>query len=197
MLGNLATSGQLGSIHPAVTDPIEMARTLPGETVTLARIEAVIRRVLDSAPAMLDRLPIQAIHADFHASNILFNDDLVSGVLDFESVRPGIRVSDFATGLDSLSFRRGNKDFDGKSAAAFTRGYGQVVKQTSEEIEDLPELIRSRTARLLVYWTGRWHEGKASEADVRRMIMKMLTLEVWLSANSTALVRLVRESGQG
>ena len=195
--GNFAANGQPGSFHPAVTDPLEMAKTLPDGTGTLARTEAVIGRVLDSAPALYDRLPIQVIHGDFYAGNILFNGDLVSGVLDFEFVRSDIRVFDFVAGLDSFCFRRGNKDFDRKSAAAFSRGYAYAIKQTSGEIEALPELVRYRAVRLLVHCTGRWREGRASEADVRRAIMMTLTLEDWLSASSTALVRLVRESSQG
>ena len=195
--GNSATNAPLGCIHRTATDLTEMAKALPDEMLALSRIEAIISRVEGSTAALYEKLPIQVIHSDFIGSNILFDDDQISGILDFEFALPDMRALDFVAGLNSFCFRRSNKDFDAKSAAAFARGYGQVVTQTSAEIESLPELFRLRPTVMLDYCAGRWRQGKASEADVRRAIGVMVTLEDWFSASGPELVQLVRESSQG
>ncbi len=68
-----------------------------GDHLRLAR-----RKVRESWKQM----PVTVAHGDWHPGNILFGDDRVVAVIDFESARAEARVADLANGLLQFSFNR-------------------------------------------------------------------------------------------
>ena len=80
----------------------------PSLTAAIKKYEAIrpdlgyiLRWYLERAVELLGTLDLDAadklvLHSDFIASNILYEDDELSGILDFESTHLNLRVADFA-----------------------------------------------------------------------------------------------------
>ncbi len=80
----------------------------------------------------LDDWPEQVIHGDWHPGNMLFRDQKVVAVIDYDSVRVAPSVTDLANGVLQFSILGGSEDpdlwpdhFDEQRALAFLRGYLQ------------------------------------------------------------------------
>lgn len=58
--------------------------------VRLARLEKEV------AGETLDAMPTSLIHGDYRAQNLIYNNALISGVLDFDMARPAQRIFDLA-----------------------------------------------------------------------------------------------------
>lgn len=56
--------------------------------------------------AGLGSWPVQVVHGDWHPGNLLFQGDDVVGVIDLDTVRPGTRALDLATGVLQFSITR-------------------------------------------------------------------------------------------
>ena len=93
---------------------------------------------------ILDSLPRQVIHNDFHPGNVLVDaasPAYITGVLDFGDVVHSLRVADLAI---ALSYLRSPLEVDG---TAFIEGFERVVRLTSDEKAALPALIAARLAQ--------------------------------------------------
>ena len=80
--------------HPDAPQAAELARALRGAGVPAARVrrlEIAARHVLPWAPETGGDLPVQIVHGDLGASNVLVDERTgeVTGVLDFELAGPG------------------------------------------------------------------------------------------------------------
>lgn len=76
-------------------------------------------------------LPQGVVHGDLFADNVFFNGDAFAGVIDFDAAASRELIYDLATAFNALCFR--DTGFDGKSAAAFTRGYEMLRPLTDDE----------------------------------------------------------------
>lgn len=91
---------------PTVTALIDRWATQKLATITEPLLVAGSRTLLqhiqegDSGP-----LPIQLVHGDYRAANILWHEDQIKAVLDFEEVRWGQRVNDLAWAAVHLGTR--------------------------------------------------------------------------------------------
>ncbi|MEJ8282639.1 phosphotransferase [Curtobacterium citreum] len=65
-----------------------------GPTHVLDRARVALRRLLAAAPS--DDLPVQIVHGDYRAANVLFADSDVVAVIDFEDLRLDHRIVELA-----------------------------------------------------------------------------------------------------
>ncbi len=116
-------------------------------------------------------------HADYHPGNLLFDDENVRAVLDFEAVfKHGHRILDLAFGAYNFGMRYNKEtweleDIDEERFKSFLRGYNQTAKLTATEIVLLPEALITHRAEYL-----------------RRFLEEAVTLSTGSSASPESLV---------
>ena len=96
----------------------------------------------------LDRWPKQIVHADWHPGNMLYRDNRVVAVIDYDSARSLPRVIDVANGLLQFSIIGGDDDvskwpdyLDETRYRRFLRGYDEVMLLSEAEIRAIPWLM--------------------------------------------------------
>jgi homoserine kinase type II len=156
-----------------------------------ALLGAAARRVARWWAGAVGTLPVQVVHGDLAASNVLADQDTgrVTAVLDFEIAGADFRVQDFLVALrqsgalHAASWQR--------RAAAFLRGHASVRQLTAAEVEALPELLLSRSLGAALWRAGRWRRGQAQIAEVVDRIHRLEASLRWLGASGEELVALV------
>jgi len=95
-----------------------------------------------------DSWPEQAVHGDWHPGNMLFTQQKVVCVLDFDSAKIAPAVTDVASGLLHFSIVAGRPspaDWpaypDQAKIADFLAGYTQKTELTPEMLKAMPDLI--------------------------------------------------------
>jgi len=96
----------------------------------------------------LDRWPKQIVHADWHPGNMLFRDNRVVAVIDYDSARTLPRIIDVANGALQFSIIGGDEDvskwpgdLDETRYRRFLRGYDEVMLLSEAEIRSMPWLM--------------------------------------------------------
>ena len=96
----------------------------------------------------LENWPRQIVHADWHPGNMLYRDNHVVAVIDYDSARLLPRVIDIANGALQFSIIGGEGDvskwpeyLDESRYKRFLRGYDEVVLLSQAEIKTIPYLM--------------------------------------------------------
>ena len=96
----------------------------------------------------LDRWPKQIVHADWHPGNMLFRDNRVVAVIDYDSARLLPRIIDVANGALQFSIIGGDEDLskwpeylDETRYRRYLRGYDEVMLLSEAEIRAIPWLM--------------------------------------------------------
>src|SRR5689334_7574563 len=96
----------------------------------------------------LDRWPKQIVHADWHPGNMLYRDNRVVAVIDYDSARTLPRIIDVANGALQFSIIGGDEDvakwpeyLDETRYRRFLRGYDEVMLLSEAEIRSMPWLM--------------------------------------------------------
>ena len=96
----------------------------------------------------LDRWPKQIVHADWHPGNMLFRDNRIVAVIDYDSSRTLPRIIDVANGALQFSMIGGDEDvtkwpeyLDETRFKRFLRGYDEVMLLSEAEIRTIPWLM--------------------------------------------------------
>ncbi len=96
----------------------------------------------------LERWPKQIVHADWHPGNMLFRDNHVVAVIDYDSARLLARIIDVANGALQFSIIGGDEDvskwpdkLDEGRFKRFLRGYDQVMLLSEAELRSIPWLM--------------------------------------------------------
>jgi homoserine kinase type II len=157
----------------------------------VALLEGAARRYARWWAGAVGTLPVQVIHADLAASNVLADPDTgqVTALLDFEIAGADFRIQDFLVALS----QSGALDAEQwqRRTAAFLRGHASVRQLTPVEVEALPELLLSRSVGSALWRAGRWRRGQAPLAEVVDRIHWLETTLRWLAASGQELVSLV------
>lgn len=92
--------------------------------------------------------PRQYVHADWHPGNMLFREDRVVAVIDYDSARQLPRIIDAANGALQFSMVGGDDDpskwpdhADEARLNRFLRGYDDVLLLSEAEVQVLPWLM--------------------------------------------------------
>ena len=98
--------------------------------------------------AGLDAWPKQIVHADWHPGNMLFKDNRVVAVIDYDSARHQPRIIDAANGALQFSIIGGDDDIetwpeyiDESRYKRFLRGYDEVMLLSEAEMRTIPWLM--------------------------------------------------------
>jgi Ser/Thr protein kinase RdoA (MazF antagonist) len=138
----------------------------------------------------------QFVHGDWHPGNMLFRDEKIVAVLDYDSARLLPRALDVANGALQFGMVGGDEDvsrwpdhLDEPRFKRFVRGYDQVMLLSEAEIQALPWLMIEALvaeAVLPIAMSGSFGvmDGMAFLRMVRRKVH-------WLVRNAERLVNLV------
>ncbi len=184
-LAQLPPWGDLDRIHPLVTDPIDVPQVLALSPDQQARLANTLSEVLEVKLHLYARLPVQTIHADYLSFNLLLEENLVVGVLDFEFATRDLRLIDYICGLDDFAMLPWRDHPRWEWVQAFRAGYNEQVPLTELEAQALITAWRLQRASSIVYWTGWLREGKVTPQKVVDAVTEMLLLEDWFKDNAT------------
>ncbi|WP_161605975.1 phosphotransferase enzyme family protein [Microlunatus speluncae] len=141
-------------------------------------------------PARPAELPVQIIHCDFGASNLLVtDDDQLSGVLDFEVAGRDLRINDLAITLFQSGLLDG-PDWPARTAELLI-GYAEVITPDPAEIMIIPSLIAARALGTVGWRATRWRTGLDTLAEVSDRITEAQQTEHWLTHHRSDLLALL------
>ena len=96
----------------------------------------------------IESWPKQIVHADWHPGNMLYRDNHVVAVIDYDSARLLARIIDIANGALQFSIIGGDDDVakwpdyvDESRFKRFLRGYDEVMLLSQAEVRTIPWLM--------------------------------------------------------
>jgi homoserine kinase type II len=141
----------------------------------------------------LENWPRQIVHADWHPGNMLYRDNHVVAVIDYDSARLLARVIDIANGALQFSIIGGNEDvdkwpdyLDESRFKRFLRGYDEVMLLSQAEIRALPWLMVEALIAEAVFpiaATGTF--GRLEGLSFLQMVQRKV---VWLQRSAERLI---------
>jgi Ser/Thr protein kinase RdoA (MazF antagonist) len=184
--------------HPDAPQAAELARALRGAGVPAARVrrlEIAARHVLPWAPETGGDLPVQVVHGDLGASNVLVDERTgeVTGVLDFELAGPGRRIQDLMAAL-LLSGALAGPGW-ARRTAALVNGHAALLLLNQAEIMAVPDLLVSRCVGSVFWRAGRWRRGQSALSDVADRVAVLEATETWLAVNRGRLLSVLAAAG--
>src|SRR5215217_6259015 len=139
--------------------------------------------------------PKQIVHADWHPGNMLFRDNHVVAVIDYDAARPLPRVIDAANGALQFSILGGDEDvarwpeyLDESRFKRFLRGYDEVMLLSEAEIKTGPWLMVEALIAEAVFpiaATGQF--GKMHGLPFLQMVQKKVH---WMQRSADRLVEI-------
>jgi homoserine kinase type II len=177
--------------HPDAPQAAELARALRGAGVPAARVrrlEIAARHVLPWAPETGGDLPVQVVHGDLGASNVLVDERTgeVTGVLDFELAGPGRRIQDLMAAL-LLSGALAGPGW-ARRTAALVNGHAALLLLNQAEIMAVPDLLVSRCVGSVFWRAGRWRRGQSALSDVADRVAVLEASQTWLAVHRGRLL---------
>jgi homoserine kinase type II len=140
--------------------------------------------------------PKQYVHADWHPGNMLFRDNRVVAVIDYDSARQLPRIIDVANGALQFSIIGGDVDvatwpdyLDESRFKRFVRGYDQVLLLSEAEVRSMPWLMAEALiaeAVLPIAVTGSF--GRLEGLKFLQMVQRKIN---WLTHSAEKLVALL------
>ncbi len=136
-----------GSYHAVAGVETELNAMSVGRNREIAEAASALRDLYaESAEraeaAGIASWPVQVVHGDWHPGNLLYSEGRVVGVLDLDTVRPGTRALDLATGALQFSITRteGNPltwpdSIDEVRYRAFLDGYDETSERRISRAE--------------------------------------------------------------
>jgi homoserine kinase type II len=192
-----------GSYHraPAVPRSLktisEQMAGKPAVRAACRELHGLYQQAADAADGEgLKDWPDQIVHGDWHPGNMLFRDDHVVAVIDYDSARRLPRIIDAANGALQFSILGGGDDvttwpdgIDSGRFKRFVRGYDKVALLSRAELRaTVPLMIEALIAEAVfpIAATGTFGrlDGEAFLDMVRRKVN-------WLRAESAGLIELV------
>jgi Ser/Thr protein kinase RdoA (MazF antagonist) len=162
----------------------------------LATLGGHYRKSAEKVQGMgIDNWPKQIVHADWHPGNMLFRDNHVVAVLDYDSGRLLPRIIDIANGALQFSIIGGDDDvskwpdyIDETRFKRFLRGYDEVMLLSQAEIRTIPPLmIEALIAEAVFPIAATGSFGKVDGVPFLQMVQRKIN---WLVRNYDRLVEL-------
>lgn len=160
------------------------------------------RRVEDLG---LSDWPLQIVHGDWHPGNMLFRNNKVVGVIDYDTARMQQRVIDMANGALQFSITGGTEDpstwpdyLDESRFKRFVSGYDTVYKTTPDqqlsvaEIEAIPSLmIEAMVAEAAIPIAATGSFGRMEGYGFLQMMERKVR---WVQKNAPQIIERMMES---
>jgi homoserine kinase type II len=192
-----------GSYHgaPAVEHGLkQIPNSLQGADVAAGPLLQYLldsyRHAVQMADAQgLDGWPKQIVHADWHPGNMLFRDNHVVAVIDYDSSRLLPRIIDAANGALQFSIIGGDEDIskwpeylDESRYKRFLRGYDEVMLLSEAEIRTIPWLmIEALIAEAVFPIAATGFFGKMEGMAFLGMVQRKIA---WMQRSADKLVEL-------
>ena len=112
-------------------------------------------------------IPSGIIHADLFPDNIFFNENKLSGIIDFYFACNDFYAYEIATCLNAWCFEK-NNEFNISKAKALLSNYNLHKKFSSEELECLPLLARASALRYLLTRLIDFYTREDSELIIKK-----------------------------
>jgi homoserine kinase type II len=165
-------------------------------TQLLAFLLATYRKSADIVQSLgIDNWPKQIVHADWHPGNMLFRDNRVVAVIDYDSARLLPRIIDVANGSLQFSIIGGDDDvskwpdyLDESRFKRFLRGYDEVMLLSQAEIRTIPMLmIEALIAEAVFPIAATGSFGKVEGMPFLQMVQRKI---IWIQKSYDRLVEL-------
>jgi homoserine kinase type II len=162
----------------------------------LAFLLSTYRKAAEKVSGLgIENWPKQIVHADWHPGNMLFRDNRVVAVIDYDSARLLPRIIDIANGSLQFSIIGGDDDvskwpdyLDESRFKRFLRGYDEVMLLSQAEIAAIPWLMTEALIAEAVFpiaATGSF--GKVEGMPFLQMVQRKC---LWLQKHYDRLVEL-------
>jgi len=143
----------------------------------------------------MDQWPKQIVHADWHPGNMLFRDNHVVAVIDYDSARLLPRIVDAANGGLQFSILGGDEDvskwpeyLDESRFKRFFRGYDGVMLLSEAELRTVPWLmIEALIAEAVFPIAATGNFGRMEGLSFLHMVQRKVQ---WMQQNADRLVEL-------
>ena len=143
----------------------------------------------------METWPKQIVHADWHPGNMLFRDNHVVAVIDYDSARLLPRIIDIANGCLQFSILGGDDDVskwpdypDESRFKRFLRGYDEVMLLSQAEIATIPHLmIEALIAEAVFPIAATGQFGRMDGMGFLSMVMRKVQ---WLQKSTRMLIEL-------
>jgi Ser/Thr protein kinase RdoA (MazF antagonist) len=159
-------------------------------------LHSTYRKSADKVQSLgLDGWPKQIVHADWHPGNMLFRENHVVAVIDYDSARLLPRIIDIANGSLQFSIIGGDDDvskwpdyLDEARFKRFLRGYDEVMLLSQAEIRTIPYLmIEALIAEAVFPVAATGSFGKVEGMPFLQMVQRKIH---WLQKSYDRLVEL-------
>jgi Ser/Thr protein kinase RdoA (MazF antagonist) len=138
-------------------------------------------RAADADGSPVTGLPLQIVHGDLAASNLLADERTgeITAVLDFELAGLDARVHDFMNALKQC----GALEAPGwrQQVAAMAEGYASAQELTGTEAAAVPGLLSEGLVASVLWRAGRWRRGQAELAEVTDRLRGLERTSSWLA----------------
>lgn len=179
----------LDFVHPAVPEVAELAADLSARLPGLGSWLATAIPEVGGATARIGAVPRQIVHGDWGAGNLLQQDGVVTGVLDFEVAGTDLAINDLAAAI--LQCIHDVWAPAGRGLLeALLEGYCAVRRADDGEIRALPALLRHRALASVVWRAGRWRLDLADLDEVSLRIAAARRLFEWLCHKGSEIVEI-------
>jgi homoserine kinase type II len=208
LLQDFRSEWQPGGISYHLAPSVEQGlRAIPSSlTAADSALGPVLQFLLDSyrhaaqtASAIgLDAWPRQIVHADWHPGNMLFRDNRVVAVIDYDAARVQPRVIDVANGALQFSIIGGDDDIntwpdyiDESRYKRFLRGYDEVMLLSEAEMKTIPWLmIEALIAEAVFPIAATGQFGKLDGFGFLQMVQRKV---YWMQRSAERLVELAMQ----
>jgi homoserine kinase type II len=144
-------------------------------------------------------LPHLVIHGDYYADNLLFRDDRIVGVVDYDKARWQPRVVELAEALVYFTSPRPGilkhlvypGPLEWEPFERFVRDYASKVKLHENETHALPDYIRCIWMQVSLQ---RLSEHSSRPTEAAEALQETLALAEWAAENAEQMVQVVKES---
>lgn len=139
------------------------------------------------------KLPRQVIHRDFHGGNIIFKDEDIVGVIDFDLSQINARLFDICylcTGSLTTIFNDTEmRDKWIQFIKAFIQGYQSVNKLTYHEIKSMKNMMLSIEIVMVAYFAREGYEDIANNNIKMANYLNELWQNKWDGENGGIIVK--------
>ncbi|HEV7300089.1 MAG TPA: phosphotransferase [Tepidisphaeraceae bacterium] len=191
-----------GSYHmaSAVDQGLRAIPSILGGTAELGPLVKYLQDSYSHAAKMVEELgieswPKQIVHADWHPGNMLFRDNRVVAVIDYDSARLLPRIIDVANGALQFSIIGGDEDVskwpeyaDEARYKRYLRGYDEVLLLSQAEIRAVPWLmIEALIAEAVFPIAATGNFGRMEGTAFLQMVQRKV---YWLQREANRLVEM-------
>ncbi len=143
-----------------------------------------------------DRLRRSVIHGSLRRANLLFQEDDLVAVLDFDSCSRDVRALDVAIAIKNLCRWSGESfDLDLAQVTAFLAAYQAEEPLSEAEVKALPLLLQVRPLRSVVSGCEQLRRGpwERSGAALKKLLREFKRLR-WVKEHQSELAQAIRDS---